>query len=685
MVSMVVVAPLTFSALRASAVHAGASNVRNPVPSVTGRGNGCDRMLEDALVALAAAGGRALMQDMGTDAWITMRPRIARLFARGDPERESDELEQLDRAAGALEKAGPDTKAAQEASWRLRLQALFEDLSYDERQGAAEELRDLLANWAGLTSVRLGGTAMDKDVTLRAETQSMAVGVNYGDRRPGDNPGEAGQGLVATIIEVAIEHSSTPRVFKVEVLASPAGEASVEVVLDVDTLLARREQLEQAVLASAVPSRRVLPETERAVREVGQTLFIGLLGTGEVAGRYRAASAIAAERGQPLRVVLRIDSPALASLPWEAMYDQATGAYVCRQDQLVRHVRVGSVPMPLQVRPPLRVLGVVSSPRGLPSLDVEKEQDQLASALARLVGEGSAYVRWVPNATWAELHDLLLEEEWHVVHFIGHGDYDNDQDEGYLALVGDNGRADLVAGHRLVDLLHQARPMPRLVVLNSCSGAAAGVSDLFSSIAATLVRGGISAVAAMQYEISDAAAVAFARGFYSAIARGRGVDDAVSSGRVSILGISNRTLEWVTPVLYLRGHDSRLFTIQGREVQGGPSRPVSPASATENKPTRVLTKTPKSSLDSTMGGDGVFVVGLDIQPGVYRTSGPSEGRTGYYALLSSTNTSDIINNNNFGGPATMTVGPDVRAVLVSNCQPWHWLGPNLNAALRGRD
>jgi WD40 repeat protein len=99
------------------------------------------------------------------------------------------------------------------------------------------------------------------------------------------------------------------------------------------------------------------------------------------------------------------------------------------------------------------------------------------------------------------------------------------------------------------------------VVLNSCSGAAAGVTDLFSGTAAALVRGGVSAVAAMQYEISDPAAVAFARGFYAAIARGRGVDNAVSSGRVAILGLSDQTLEWVTPVLYLRGHDTRLFTL----------------------------------------------------------------------------------------------------------------------------
>jgi len=80
-------------------------------------------------------------------------------------------------------------------------------------------------------------------------------------------------------------------------------------------------------------------------------------------------------------------------------------------------------------------------------------------------------------------------------------------------------------------------------------------------------------------------------------------------------------------------------------------------------------------------GDGVFVVGLDIKPGVYRTAGPASGRTGYYALLSSTNTTDIINNNNIAGPATMTVGPDVKAVSVTACQPWFWLGASLDAAI----
>jgi len=142
------------------------------------------------------------------------------------------------------------------------------------------------------------------------------------------------------------------------------------------------------------------------------------------------------------------------------------------------------------------------------------------------------------------------------------GDFDPALDEGILALERDgDGQVDQVSATRITDLLGQAHPMPRLVVLNSCSGAATGTNDVFSGTAASLVRGGISAVVAMQYKISDAAAIAFARGFYTAIARGRGVDQAVTAGRVAILGTSQTTLEWVTPVLYLRGVQPHLYTI----------------------------------------------------------------------------------------------------------------------------
>ncbi len=365
----------------------------------------------------------------------------------------------------------------------------------------------------------------------------------------------------AAVFEVAIGYGASPGAFKVDVISSPAGLASAMVSLDLNLLRARHRELQNSVLASSVSARRVTDELERPVREVGDALFTALLGTGEVAGRYRGSTALAAAGERALRVVLRIDVPELATLPWEAMYDQVTGAYVARRGRLVRNVPVAAPPTPVRVDLPLRILAVVSSPRDLQALDVERERAQLEEALSDLVAEGLVEVCWARSATWAGLQSKLMAGPWHVLHYIGHGDFDPQRDEGLLALTRSDGRADLVEASRFTDLLGEARPVPRVVVLNCCSGAAGSGSGLYSGTAAALVRAGVPAVVAMQYQVSDAASAEFTRGFYAAIAAGRGLDEATLSGRLAILGMSGHTLEWVTPILYLRSADTLLFIV----------------------------------------------------------------------------------------------------------------------------
>ena len=341
------------------------------------------------------------------------------------------------------------------------------------------------------------------------------------------------------------------------VSAAAGGEPTGTLDLDVEEALGRRGLLEATVLASAV-ARRSVSAAERPVRDIGRQLFEALF-TGPIYGMYRASLGVAQQRGTPLRVVLRLAAAELAALPWEMLFDPETETYLCRHEPLVRHVPAPYSPDPLEVHAPLRILGLVSSPRDMTPLDVDAEKRQLARALAGPVAEGLVEVTWVAEATWAQVHARLLAGEWHVLHFVGHGGYDTATDDGILALVGADGTADLVDASRLADLLGEARPAPRLVVLNSCSSGESGTTDLFSGTAATLVRRGINAVAAMQFAISDTAAIAFARGFYTAIAHGRSVDEAARSGRISILGVP-RSLEWVTPVLYVRGEATQLFT-----------------------------------------------------------------------------------------------------------------------------
>ena len=385
-------------------------------------------------------------------------------------------------------------------------------------------------------------------------------------------------------IELEIGEDAEPDAFSVKVLSSAAGgRPQGRLLLDIGDLLARHDRLENAVLASAVPQRRVMPAAEEPLQDVGQQLFDAVF-TGEVRDAYRASLGAVQQAGERLRVVLHLTAPDLAALPWESMYDRQTGAYLCRTEPLIRHVDARYTPQPLRVHPPLRILGLVSSPKGLPRLDAHGEQQDLEQALAGPLAAGRVELTWAPDASWSSIHDLLLDGTWHIVHFIGHGDFDSVKDEGVFALEGPDGRADLVEASRLTDLLSEADPTPQLVVLNSCSSGQEGARDLFSGTAAALVHGGISAVAAMQFSISDDAALRFARGFYAAIARGKPVDEAVRSGRIEILGAA-RTLEWVTPVLYVRGGVTQLFKLtgppsprhgEGKRVKAQASEPQAP-------------------------------------------------------------------------------------------------------------
>jgi hypothetical protein len=74
----------------------------------------------------------------------------------------------------------------------------------------------------------------------------------------------------------------------------------------------------------------------------------------------------------------------------------------------------------------------------------------------------------------------------------------------------------------------------------------ARVSDLdpYAGTAANLVELGIPAIVAMQFEISDEAAIAFSAAMYTALMSGHTVDLAVTLARQAILTTSR--IEWAT-------------------------------------------------------------------------------------------------------------------------------------------
>jgi hypothetical protein len=83
----------------------------------------------------------------------------------------------------------------------------------------------------------------------------------------------------------------------------------------------------------------------------------------------------------------------------------------------------------------------------------------------------------------------------------------------------------------------------------------------------------------MQFEISDGAAIEFAHAFYAALANGMPVDAAVAEARKAISLALPNTVEWGTPVLFLRAPDGKIFQVA--QAAGIKAPPRSGASAAE--------------------------------------------------------------------------------------------------------
>jgi hypothetical protein len=342
-------------------------------------------------------------------------------------------------------------------------------------------------------------------------------------------------------------------------------------------------QLENFVLRVAQPRRRV-----RAYRSVqmehakrfGSQLFDAVV-AGGVRDLYLDARRIADERERGLRITLYLtDVPELMEVPWEFLYDRPRFLSQSIYTPVVRSLDLPNTRSPRKLTPPLRVLGMVSQPQGVEGLDVEREKQKLREALGALEDAEMVELCWLERATLSELHRrIAAPDDVHVLHYIGHGVYDERTAGGLLVLETDAGLPLKVTGEELGSLLQDERSL-RLVVLNSCEGARTSHVDPFSGVASSLVEYQIPAVIAMQFEITDEAATTFAGGFYTPLAEGYPVDAALAHARKAMFA-SGSDIEFGTPVLFLRAKDAQLFDVEGLPQTGRASAKGAASSGTK--------------------------------------------------------------------------------------------------------
>jgi hypothetical protein len=268
-------------------------------------------------------------------------------------------------------------------------------------------------------------------------------------------------------------------------------------------------------------------------------------------------------RSAKRRIRLRIDpdAPELHRLPWELLRDGSTWLAASGDTPFSRYLPMPTVwPEPIAQRP-LHVLVAISNPidlqtkYDLSAVDMALEEGTLRAAFAE-VGADRVQVEFLPPPITIErLGQRLLAGRHHVLHFLGHGGFNEKQDKAALYLQNDDGTARRATADQLAGLLTS-----HLILLAACQSASKIRCDAWAGLAPQLVAAGVPAVLAMQDQISTHSARQFSAVFYRQVLA-HGVVDAACNEARSILAATGRP-DAAVPALFMRLEAGRLWAIE---------------------------------------------------------------------------------------------------------------------------
>ena len=348
--------------------------------------------------------------------------------------------------------------------------------------------------------------------------------------------------------------------FQVSAKSADGGEGNSELKLpfrlaDLSPSIFGASSAARGMSAGNVPPERLL-----SVEMVGVQLFDALF-SGETREVLRSAEDAAKRNPDKTGVRIRLSMnlaaegmAEVASLPWELMRRRNQNPLVVSVNTPV--VRAFDTPISVPLHPiigKLKILLLVSNPKDTSPLNLADEKARICKIWDGL--DNIEYVECRPEARL--ILDALSQDEFHVVHYMGHGNFDSGLG-GQVIMESADGSEQPISGNTFATWLHD-EPL-RLVFLNACNTGTTGQQTglhPFAGVASALISSGVPSVVAMQFPISDEAAIIFAETFYKRIAQGLPVEQAMSEGRKGLLDRTGS--EWATPVLYMRAASGDLF------------------------------------------------------------------------------------------------------------------------------
>ncbi len=243
----------------------------------------------------------------------------------------------------------------------------------------------------------------------------------------------------------------------------------------------------------------------------------------------------------------------IAEKPWEFAYDASRRSFLATED--IHFVRNVLTAIPADAIPPragpLRILVASAQPAGFGRLSVQQELEVIRRGFDPLIAAGLAEVEVLPRATPSSIHARLSTGGFTIVHFIGHGVFDEKTQQGSLVFEDSRG-GEFLLGERSAREIFCQRGVT-LVFLNACQTGSGGRADFNKGVAQSLVAHGLPALVANQYSVLDSSATQFAQHFYWALAQGMTIGQAAREARIAVnYSLQGEMIDWAVPVVYAR-------------------------------------------------------------------------------------------------------------------------------------
>ena len=293
-------------------------------------------------------------------------------------------------------------------------------------------------------------------------------------------------------------------------------------------------------------------------RTTGETLYRALL-TDEQADLLRQSYLNAYQARMPLQLRLQLDAtPEFLTLPWEYLFEPVRQEFpaLSLHSPFVRHTQLMHRIRPLPVTGPLRALVVIANPSTHPDFNSRRTWLNLLDTLDYLAADRRLLLARLQKPTLHDLQRQLRSHDYHILHFIGHAQYDRDSQEGRLVFEDEMRRGRLVSGHHLGQMLRD-NYATRLVILQAAMEHV-DVRNPMGIVAHHLIPRGVPATAMLPFTMPDRLTAAFFHELYAEVAAFKPVDVAMTEARNAMI-VEGGGLLWGAPWLLSRMDEGFLF------------------------------------------------------------------------------------------------------------------------------